>query len=75
MISVNDELNDLKSRLAELGAKVHKFEKIGNGNMSAFRMYFSYPHSDAVHETFFWRYDMDTFEQKLIKKIKEETHR
>jgi len=74
MISVNDELNGLKSRMQALGLRVTKFEKIGNGNMSAFRVYFYYPDDDVLQEGFFWRHDMDTFEERMKIKLQEKAH-
>lgn len=70
MISVIDELNELKDRLKTLGLEVHKFEKIGNGNMSAFRVFYSLPNVEEVKEGFFWRHDMETFEKKMEIMIK-----
>ncbi len=70
-ISVNDELQLLKKRAKELGKNVKKIEKIGNGNMSAFRLYYTENNEEEMKEQFFWRHDLE----KLIEVFEKEYHK
>lgn len=70
--SVNDELNEIKDAAKQAGLIVLRFEKIGNGNMAAFKMIYKRNNStDEIREAFFWRHGMDEFLLKL-KQIKSE---
>lgn len=71
MFSINDELQDFKARIKSYGIHILKFEKVGNGNMAAFKMQYRLPSDHDIREDFFWRHDLDVFE----KKIKEAVHR
>lgn len=64
--SVNDELQEIKIAAKAAGKHVIRFEKIGNGNMAAFKMLYK-DHADAaeIKEAFFWRHAMDAFVEKL----------
>lgn len=65
-ISVNDELNEIKKVAQTMGKHVIRFEKIGNGNMAAFKMiYKDQAESETINEAFFWRHAMDEFLEKL----------
>jgi len=69
--SVNDELQEIKIAAKEAGKHVIRFEKIGNGNMAAFKMiYKDDANATETQEAFFWRHAMDDFLEKLkaIKK-------
>ena len=69
MVSILDELQDFKQRMKALQLDILSFEKVGNGNMSAFKMRYRLPGSTEEHEHFFWRHDMDRFEEKLKEAI------
>lgn len=64
--SVNDELNAIKFAAKQAGLTVLRFEKIGNGNMAAFKMI--YKEGELEKEDFFWRHAMDDFLLKLKQK-------
>lgn len=64
-ISINDELQELKKSLAELDLSVLKIEKVGNGNMSAFRLELLNNKTKDKEVHFFWRHDMETFISKM----------
>lgn len=68
-ISVNDELQELKRRMKKAGKDVIRIDKVGNGNMSAFRILYKEDDSETVHDNFFWRHDMENFLQKIIGTI------
>lgn len=70
-ISINDELNEFKSQAKKFGKVITKIEKIGNGNMSAFRVFYHEKDHDDLKEQFFWRHDMN----KLLKIFEEEYHK
>lgn len=61
-ISVNDELQDFKRKAKAFGKQIIRIEKVGNGNMAAFRLFYRDPGSDLTKEQFFWRHDI----QKLL---------
>lgn len=61
-ISVNDELQEFKQQARTYGKQILNIEKVGNGNMSAFRLFYKDPGSEEIKEQFFWRHDM----QKLL---------
>lgn len=63
--SVNDELLALKKRIRALGKEVVKIEKVGNGNMSAFELFYREPGATEVKQTYFWRHDIENFLKKL----------
>ncbi|MBL7704883.1 MAG: hypothetical protein JNM21_04970 [Taibaiella sp.] len=63
--SVNDELLALKKRLRALGKEVVKIEKVGNGNMSAFELFYREPGQTEVKRTYFWRHDIENFIKQL----------
>lgn len=63
--SVNDELLALKKRIRALGKEVVKIEKVGNGNMSAFELFYRDPGETVVKQTYFWRHDMEQFIKQL----------
>jgi hypothetical protein len=67
-ISVNDELQELKQVARQYNKTIVKIEKVGNGNMSAFKIWYQNSGDDTVLETFFWRHDME----KLISLFKQE---
>lgn len=67
--SINDELHEFKQRLAVRGILIHKIEKVGNGNMAAFKIFYSIPHMQEMKEAFFWRHDMDKFEEKIVSEL------
>lgn len=71
-ISVNDELQDLKKHVRALGKEVVKVEKVGNGNMSAFELFYRDAGSETIKTAFFWRHDIDNFIAKFEAKAKEE---
>ncbi len=71
-ISVNDELQALKKRVRALGKEVVKVEKVGNGNMSAFELFYRDAGSQEVKTAFFWRHDMDSFIEKFEAKARVE---
>ncbi|WP_222165772.1 hypothetical protein [Edaphocola aurantiacus] len=62
-ISVNDELQEFKKQARNYGKQIINIEKVGNGNMSAFRLFYKDAGSETVKEQFFWRHDM----QKLLE--------
>ena len=64
--SVNDELQEIKTAAKVAGKHVIRFEKIGNGNMAAFKMIYK-DHAEAteIKEAFFWRHAMDAFLERL----------
>ena len=61
-ISVNDELQEFRNQARTYGKQILKIEKVGNGNMSALRLFYKDAGSETVKEQFFWRHDM----QKLL---------
>lgn len=71
-ISVNDELQMFKQKAKSFGKQIHKIEKIGNGNMSAFSVFYSDENSTEIKEQFFWRHDIEKllniFEQEFKTK-------
>lgn len=69
MFSINDELQDFKQRMQQLNVQIIKIEKVGNGNMAAFKMLYKTPENETRQEAFFWRHDMDRFEEKLKKSL------
>jgi hypothetical protein len=58
-ISINCELQDIKKRIAALGKHVIKIEKVGNGNMSAFVLYYQEQQETQVKQQYFWRHDVE----------------
>ncbi len=70
MFSINDELNDFKKRVQALGIKIVNFEKVGNGNMAAYKMRYEHLATGSSYEDFFWRHDLNTFEEKLNQRFK-----
>jgi hypothetical protein len=65
-VSVNDELNEIKNAALAAGKHEVRFEKIGNGNISAFKMIYKDASNDEdFKEDFFWRHAMDEFLTKL----------
>jgi len=73
-LSVNDELQDLKKAALKYHKTLLKIEKVGNGSMSAFRIRYQNDGEETVHETFFWRHDMEKlislFEREGCRAIK-----
>lgn len=73
MFSINDELIAFKKRVQEKGIVIEKFEKVGNGNMAAFKMSFHLKNNETnSKEVFFWRHDLDNFEQQLYDWIEKQ---
>lgn len=70
-VSVNDELQDLKKRLSALGKEVLKIEKVGNGNMSAFELFYRDAGKAEIRTAFFWRHDMERFLERSGAQAKE----
>lgn len=70
MFSINDELNDFKLKMKSAGIQIISMEKVGNGNMSAYKMSYTFPNDPTIREDFFWRHDIETFEKKLLDRIK-----
>lgn len=66
-ISVNDELQEVKKRIRAMGKEVVKIEKVGNGNMAAFQLFYRDANSDTVKTTYFWRHDVETFLEKFAQ--------
>lgn len=64
-VTINDELQELKQRVRALGKEVIKVEKVGNGNMAAFKLVYCEPNTTEPITTFFWRHDMDNFLAKF----------
>lgn len=58
-ISVNDELQQIKVIAKNYNKEVVKIEKVGNANMSAFKIFYKEKNSEEVKENFFWRHDME----------------
>lgn len=58
-ISINDELQDLKKQVRSYGKEVIRIEKVGNGNMAAFKMYYKDAGSETMKELFFWRHNTE----------------
>lgn len=67
-ISVNDELQAFKKRISALGKEVVKIEKVGNGNMAAFELFYRDAGRPEIKTAFFWRHDMDNFVEKFEAK-------
>lgn len=68
--SINDELHDFKLAMKENEIHILKFEKVGNGNMAAYKMQYKLPNDNTIKEDFFWRHDIENFQEKLLGKIK-----
>lgn len=66
--SINDELQEFKKKALEYNKQIFKIEKIGNGNMAAFRVFYKDTNDNTLKEHFFWRHDMD----RLLQIFKEE---
>lgn len=60
--SINDELQALRQKALALGKTIVRVEKVGNGNMAAFRVFYRDTGSETLKDTFFWRHD----EEKLL---------
>jgi hypothetical protein len=58
-LSVNDELQDLKKAALKYNKTIIKIEKVGNGNMSAFKIWYKNNNEEAIQENFFWRHDIE----------------
>jgi hypothetical protein len=66
-ISVNDELQDVKKRIRAMGKEVIRIEKVGNGNMSAFQLFYREAGGTEVKTTYFWRHDVEAFLEKFAQ--------
>ncbi|HRP90864.1 MAG TPA: hypothetical protein PKX92_12600 [Edaphocola sp.] len=67
-ISINDELQSLKKELIRLGFINIKVEKVGNGNMAAFKVMYQRAAGAPIENNYFWRHDMDKFIESLQSK-------
>lgn len=65
-ISINDELLLLKQHLRKSGLIVVGIEKVGNGNMAAFRLSYRKDAEEESKQTFFWRHDLDRFIEEVV---------